>query len=181
MIRVSRLICFFFSFLFQLKKKANECKCFATPPSTIELERWLVWPVQEGVLNVVMGCNDGLLSDEHAICTAASCTTNCLAPVVKVKREGGRGAEIGGAVKQMLSERVHAVLAPSNDRNTSRLPYKSKALRFLLFPSFISVFPWKIVFPVAKVEEILISIPSFMVSPPFIPAQHNNLRRWYTL
>lgn len=40
--------------------------------------------LQEGVLNVVMGCNDGLLSDEHAICTAASCTTNCLAPVVKV-------------------------------------------------------------------------------------------------
>lgn len=41
--------------------------------------------VQEGVLNVVMGCNDGLLSDEHTICTAASCTTNCLAPVVKVR------------------------------------------------------------------------------------------------
>lgn len=40
---------------------------------------------QEGVLNVVMGCNDGLLSDEHLICTAASCTTNCLAPVVKVR------------------------------------------------------------------------------------------------
>lgn len=41
--------------------------------------------VQAGVLNVVMGCNDDLLSDEHVICTAASCTTNCLAPVVKVR------------------------------------------------------------------------------------------------
>lgn len=41
--------------------------------------------LQDGVLNVVMGCNDDLLSDEHVICTAASCTTNCLAPVVKVR------------------------------------------------------------------------------------------------
>lgn len=38
------------------------------------------------VLNVVMGCNDDLLAD-HAMCTAASCTTNCLAPVVKVIKE----------------------------------------------------------------------------------------------
>ena len=35
---------------------------------------------------MVMGCNDDLLADEHIICTAASCTTNCLAPVVKVSR-----------------------------------------------------------------------------------------------
>jgi glyceraldehyde 3-phosphate dehydrogenase len=42
---------------------------------------------EEGVLNVVMGCNDHLLSAEHVICTAASCTTNCLAPAVKVVHE----------------------------------------------------------------------------------------------
>ena len=36
---------------------------------------------------MVMGCNDGLLAEEHLICTAASCTTNCLAPVVKVMEE----------------------------------------------------------------------------------------------
>ncbi|GAA3702139.1 ArsJ-associated glyceraldehyde-3-phosphate dehydrogenase [Oceanisphaera sediminis] len=43
-------------------------------------------PVKEdGVLNVVMGVNDHLYNPaEHAIVTAASCTTNCLAPVVKV-------------------------------------------------------------------------------------------------
>ncbi|CAN0505644.1 unnamed protein product, partial [Scytosiphon promiscuus] len=35
-----------------------------------------------------MGCNDGLLAEEHLICTAASCTTNCLAPVVKVTENG---------------------------------------------------------------------------------------------
>lgn len=40
---------------------------------------------EEGVLNVVMGVNDHLYNPaQHAIVTAASCTTNCLAPVVKV-------------------------------------------------------------------------------------------------
>ncbi|CAM9383389.1 unnamed protein product [Chrysoparadoxa australica] len=42
---------------------------------------------EEGVLNVVVGCNDGLLSKDDLICTAASCTTNCLAPMVKVMKE----------------------------------------------------------------------------------------------
>lgn len=43
-------------------------------------------PVKEaGALNVVMGVNDGLFEPaKHRIVTAASCTTNCLAPVVKV-------------------------------------------------------------------------------------------------
>lgn len=46
-------------------------------------------PVKEaGVLNVVMGVNDGLYDPaQHRIVTAASCTTNCLAPVVKVIHE----------------------------------------------------------------------------------------------
>lgn len=46
-------------------------------------------PVKEdGVLNVVMGVNDHLYDQQrHKIVTAASCTTNCLAPVVKVIHE----------------------------------------------------------------------------------------------
>ncbi|WP_299269649.1 ArsJ-associated glyceraldehyde-3-phosphate dehydrogenase [uncultured Psychrosphaera sp.] len=46
-------------------------------------------PVKEdGVLNIVMGVNDNLYNKaEHPIVTAASCTTNCLAPVVKVIHE----------------------------------------------------------------------------------------------
>ena len=46
-------------------------------------------PVKEdGVLNVVMGVNDHLYDPAaHPIVTAASCTTNCLAPVVKVIHE----------------------------------------------------------------------------------------------
>lgn len=46
-------------------------------------------PVKEpGALNLVMGVNDHLFNPaEHRIVTAASCTTNCLAPVVKVLQE----------------------------------------------------------------------------------------------
>ena len=46
-------------------------------------------PVKQGALNVVIGVNDDLYDpNEHKIVTAASCTTNCLAPVVKVIHEG---------------------------------------------------------------------------------------------
>ncbi|GIU43705.1 ArsJ-associated glyceraldehyde-3-phosphate dehydrogenase [Shewanella algidipiscicola] len=46
-------------------------------------------PVKEaGVLNIVMGVNHQLYdAAKHPIVTAASCTTNCLAPVVKVLHE----------------------------------------------------------------------------------------------
>lgn len=43
---------------------------------------------EEGVLNVVIGVNHQLYDKSaHPIVTAASCTTNCLAPVVKVIHE----------------------------------------------------------------------------------------------
>lgn len=46
-------------------------------------------PVKQEALNVVMGVNDHLYEpDKHHLLTAASCTTNCLAPVVKVIHEG---------------------------------------------------------------------------------------------
>jgi glyceraldehyde 3-phosphate dehydrogenase len=47
-------------------------------------------PVKDGgALNIVMGVNDGRYDPAlHDIVTAASCTTNCLAPVVKVLHEG---------------------------------------------------------------------------------------------
>jgi len=46
-------------------------------------------PVKVGdVLNIVVGVNDHLYDpDRHRLVTAASCTTNCLAPVVKVIHE----------------------------------------------------------------------------------------------
>ena len=47
-------------------------------------------PVKDGdALNIVMGVNDDLYDPaKHHLLTAASCTTNCLAPVVKVMHEG---------------------------------------------------------------------------------------------
>ncbi|MEZ0122304.1 MAG: ArsJ-associated glyceraldehyde-3-phosphate dehydrogenase [Candidatus Reddybacter sp.] len=42
-------------------------------------------PIKDGTLNIVMGVNEHLYqADTHHIVTAASCTTNCLAPVIDV-------------------------------------------------------------------------------------------------
>ncbi len=46
-------------------------------------------PVKQGALNVVVGVNDDRYDpDTDDVLTAASCTTNCLAPIVKVIHEG---------------------------------------------------------------------------------------------
>ncbi len=46
-------------------------------------------PVKDGTLNIVMGVNDHLYDPaQHRIVTAASCTTNCLAPIVDVIHRG---------------------------------------------------------------------------------------------
>ena len=46
-------------------------------------------PVKEGALNVVFGVNHHLYEPaKHRLLTAASCTTNCLAPVVEVIHRG---------------------------------------------------------------------------------------------
>jgi glyceraldehyde 3-phosphate dehydrogenase len=46
-------------------------------------------PVKRGALNIVMGVNQAAYDAKtHHLVTAASCTTNCLAPVVKVIHEG---------------------------------------------------------------------------------------------
>ena len=45
-------------------------------------------PIKDGTLNIVMGVNDYLYEPaQHDIVTAASCTTNCIAPVVSVVSE----------------------------------------------------------------------------------------------
>ena len=42
-------------------------------------------PIKQGVLNIVMGVNDHLYDPgRHQLVTAASCTTNCIAPVIGV-------------------------------------------------------------------------------------------------
>ena len=52
------------------------------------VKKVLVAAPTEGALNIVYGINDHLYRpDEHHLVTAASCTTNCLAPVIKVIHE----------------------------------------------------------------------------------------------
>jgi len=52
-------------------------------------------PVDKGdILNVVMGCNDHLVTKEMNIVTAASCTTNCAAPLVGAL-DAALGIEMG--------------------------------------------------------------------------------------
>jgi hypothetical protein len=46
-------------------------------------------PIKWGALNIVMGVDDHWYDPaQHDLLTAASCTTNCLAPIVKVIHEG---------------------------------------------------------------------------------------------
>ena len=63
-------------------------------PETLEayfeqgVKKVIVAAPTEGALNVVYGINDHLYNPaEHHLLTAASCTTNCLAPVIKVLHE----------------------------------------------------------------------------------------------
>jgi len=52
------------------------------------VKKVLVAAPTEGALNIVYGINDHLYDpDVHHLVTAASCTTNCLAPVIKVIHE----------------------------------------------------------------------------------------------
>lgn len=44
-------------------------------------------PATNPDITVVLGCNDDKLTDEHKIISNASCTTNCLGPVVKVLQD----------------------------------------------------------------------------------------------
>ena len=69
----------------------------------------------EGVLNVVYGVNDDLYNPlENHLVTAASCTTNCLAPVVKVIQE-----KIG--IDRGLITTIHDI---TNTQTIIDLPHK---------------------------------------------------------
>lgn len=75
----------------------------------------------DSALNIVMGVNDQLYrADKHHLLTAASCTTNCLAPVVKVIHEG-LGIERGSitTIHDVTNTQV-MVDAPHNDLRRAR-------------------------------------------------------------
>jgi glyceraldehyde 3-phosphate dehydrogenase len=79
-------------------------------------------PVKGGdALNIVMGVNDHLYdSAKHRLLTNASCTTNCLAPVVKVIHEG-LGIEHGAITTVHDATNTQTIIdAPHKDLRRAR-------------------------------------------------------------
>lgn len=78
-------------------------------------------PVKTRALNIVVGINDYLYEpDRHHLLTAASCTTNCLAPIVQVIHEN-LGIERGAitTIHDVTNTQV-IVDAPQNDLRRAR-------------------------------------------------------------
>jgi len=71
-------------------------------------------PKDEIDATIVLGVNDGDLSDDHRIVSNASCTTNCLAPVAKVLHDSF------GIVKGVMNT-IHAY---TNDQHVVDAPHK---------------------------------------------------------
>jgi glyceraldehyde 3-phosphate dehydrogenase len=71
--------------------KVKELQQYLEAPNSTVQQVVVSAPVKEsGVLNVVLGCNhEKFLAapNSYPIITNASCTTNCLAPIVKVMKE----------------------------------------------------------------------------------------------
>ncbi len=79
-------------------------------------------PVKDGsALNVVVGVNDDRYEPAvHDIVTAASCTTNCLAPIVKVLHEGIGISHGSITTLHNLTNTQTIVDAPHNDLRRAR-------------------------------------------------------------
>ncbi|MEI7547615.1 MAG: ArsJ-associated glyceraldehyde-3-phosphate dehydrogenase [Actinomycetota bacterium] len=110
-----------------------------------------------GVLNVVMGCNDHLYDpDVHRIVTAASCTTNCLAPVVKVLHEA-IGIERGAITTMHDVTNTQVVVdAPHKDLRRAR-----SALNSLIPTSTGSATAITLIYPelAGKLNGLAVRVP----------------------
>ncbi len=111
----------------------------------------------DGVLNIVMGCNDHLYDPAiHRIVTAASCTTNCLAPVVKVLHES-IGIERGAITTMHDVTNTQVVVdAPHKDLRRAR-----SALNSLIPTSTGSATAITMIYPelMGKLNGIAVRIP----------------------
>ncbi|MCE9621253.1 MAG: ArsJ-associated glyceraldehyde-3-phosphate dehydrogenase [Actinomycetia bacterium] len=110
-----------------------------------------------GAMNVVMGCNDHLYDpDVHRIITAASCTTNCLAPVVKVLQEA-IGIERGAITTMHDVTNTQVVVdAPHKDLRRAR-----SALNSLIPTSTGSATAITLIYPelAGKLNGIAVRVP----------------------
>lgn len=110
-----------------------------------------------GILNIVMGCNDHLYDPAtHHLVTAASCTTNSLAPVVKVLHESV-GIERGSitTIHDVTNTQV-IVDAPHNDLRRAR-----SALQSLIPTSTGSATAITLIYPelAGKLNGLAVRVP----------------------
>ncbi|HFG2215554.1 TPA: ArsJ-associated glyceraldehyde-3-phosphate dehydrogenase [Vibrio cholerae] len=76
---------------------------------------------EEGITNIVVGVNDHIFNPEqHSIVTAASCTTNCIAPVVKVIHEKLGIAQASFTTIHNLTNTQTILDAPHKDLRRAR-------------------------------------------------------------
>jgi glyceraldehyde 3-phosphate dehydrogenase len=114
-------------------------------------------PVKEGALNIVMGVNDHLYEPaKHHIVTAASCTTNCLAPVVKVIHE-----EVG--IRHGMITTIHDI---TNTQSILDTPHKdlrrARASSLSLIPTSTgSATAIGLIFPelLGKLDGVAVRVP----------------------
>lgn len=79
-------------------------------------------PASNPDFTVVLGCNDEKLTDEHKIISNASCTTNCLAPIVKVLNEAY-------GIKSGLMTTIHSYTGDQRPVDTARKGAPIKMIR----------------------------------------------------
>lgn len=114
-------------------------------------------PVKKGALNIVMGVNEHLYNPvEHHLITAASCTTNCLAPVVKVIHE-----DIG--IKHGMITTIHDM---TNTQSILDTPHKdlrrARASSLSLIPTSTgSATAIGLIFPelLGKLDGVAVRVP----------------------
>ncbi|MHA1293766.1 MAG: type I glyceraldehyde-3-phosphate dehydrogenase [Promethearchaeota archaeon] len=73
-------------------------------------------------ITVVLGCNDEKLTEEHKIISNASCTTNCLAPVVKVLNESCK-------IQNGIMTTIHSYTGDQRPVDTARAGDPVKMIR----------------------------------------------------
>lgn len=79
-------------------------------------------PAKKPDITVVLGCNDDKIMDEHKIISNASCTTNCLAPIVKVLDDNY-------TITQGIMTTIHSYTGNQNPVDTGRAGDPVKMIR----------------------------------------------------
>jgi glyceraldehyde 3-phosphate dehydrogenase len=79
-------------------------------------------PATNPDITVVLGCNDDKIKPEHKLISNASCTTNCLAPVVKVLHESFK-------IKYGLMTTIHSYTNDQSNVDIARSGAPEKMIR----------------------------------------------------